>query len=438
MSEFSELYRAHVATLVDRTSKALEAAGFERVVIYAGDLAPQSRFDDLEHPFRAVPAYAHWVPWAWPGSALVLEKGRAAKLYARARTDFWEKLEAPHAELVRSAIEVEEITDLAPVREVARKPRSAFVGEPTEIGRELGFDETDINDPGLVEQLHELRVRKTPYEVETLAGANRRAVRGHRAIEAAFRAGERSELKLHLAYLSAIEQDDAETPYKNIVALGEAAAVLHHHHYGTRPQAPSLLVDAGASMRGYGADITRTYVVDGDSSGFGPLIEAMERLQRDVIARIEVGLGYEALHDYAHVLLGKVLVEAGLVRCSPEAAVELGITRVFLPHGLGHALGVQVHDVGCRKVAPRPENAFLRNTRTIEAGQVFTIEPGLYFIDALLEPLRTGPTSEAMVWDAIDPLRPYGGIRIEDNVYVLDAEAPPRIRNLTRDAFSRV
>ncbi|MEO8549921.1 MAG: M24 family metallopeptidase, partial [Kofleriaceae bacterium] len=101
--------------------------------------------------------------------------------------------------------------------------------------------------------------------------------------------------------------------------------------------------------------------------------------------------------------------------------------------GLGHSLGVCVHDVGMKLVPPRSENKFLRNTSTIEVGQVFTIEPGLYFIDGLLAPLReVAPLAGLLDWGAIDELRPFGGIRIEDNV-VVRADG---VRNLTREAFA--
>jgi Xaa-Pro dipeptidase len=111
--------------------------------------------------------------------------------------------------------------------------------------------------------------------------------------------------------------------------------------------------------------------------------------------------------------------------------VASGVTRVLFPHGLGHSLGVQVHDVGCRLTPPRAENPFLRNTSTIEVGQVFTIEPGCYFIPSLLERLQTGPVASRVSWSAIDTLRRFGGVRIEDDVAVVEGG----IRNLTRESW---
>jgi len=112
--------------------------------------------------------------------------------------------------------------------------------------------------------------------------------------------------------------------------------------------------------------------------------------------------------------------------------VARDVTRALFPHGLGHSLGVVTHDVGMRERSPRPDNRFLRNTSTIEVGQVFTIEPGFYVIDALVEPLRRDDRAGLVNWSAIDALRPYGGIRIEDNVAVVEGGT----WNLTRDAFA--
>lgn len=94
-----------------------------------------------------------------------------------------------------------------------------------------------------------------------------------------------------------------------------------------------------------------------------------------------------------------------------------------------------MHDVGCRLTEPRPENKFLRNTRTIAPGQVFTIEPGLYFIDALLAEARAGAHADSLDWALVDALRPFGGIRVEDNVVVLPEGSAENVRNLTREAF---
>nr|XP_061810420.1 xaa-Pro dipeptidase-like [Nerophis lumbriciformis] len=300
----------------------------------------------------------------------------------------------------------------------------AFIGHEAKAAEDFGAKV--FNPEGLIERLHDRRTLKTPYEITCMAAASELAVKGHLASRDAFYAGETSELAIHLAYLSATELDDPQTPYKNIVALNDAAAILHHIHYRKVDSCRSLLIDAGGAHRGYCSDITRTYAAKSEPA-FGALVERMDVLQQKLLERIEVGMPYEALHDASHEMMGALVVEAGLFNGSAEAAVSTGVTRKLFPHGLGHSLGVQVHDVGMKKTAPREDNPYLRNTSTITAGQVFTVEPGLYFIDSFLADLKA--MDAPMNWDTIEALKPCGGIRIEDNILVLDNG----IRNLTRE-----
>jgi Xaa-Pro dipeptidase len=123
----------------------------------------------------------------------------------------------------------------------------------------------------------------------------------------------------------------------------------------------------------------------------------------------------------------------------PESALESGVTRAFFPHGLGHSIGLQVHDVGGfagndrGDTVPRPEgHPYLRMTRTLEPGMVVTIEPGLYFIEMLLAELRDQPVARDIDWNKVEAFTQYGGIRIEDDVACTDGEP----ENLTRDAWS--
>jgi Xaa-Pro dipeptidase len=196
-------------------------------------------------------------------------------------------------------------------------------------------------------------------------------------------------------------------------------------------------VDAGATVAGYASDITRT--TPAEPGPFADLVDAVEALQLALCDRVRAGIAFPELHREAHAGLGRVLAEAGLVRCSPEAAVEAGITLKFLPHGLGHLIGAQVHDVGGRlagpdgsETAPPDDFPTLRTTRTLETDMVVTIEPGLYFIPSLLGELRESKAGGEVDWSAVEALVPFGGIRIEDDVRVL-AEGH---ENLTRPAMA--
>ncbi len=306
--------------------------------------------------------------------------------------------------------------------------------DATAVSGRLGIDYDAVNPPELLTALDDLRARKSPCEVHCVDEANRIAARGHRAVADAFFAGESTEFELHLLYLRTTRQDDVETPYKNIVALGHNAAILHHIHYVKEPHgrdAESLLLDAGASYLGYTSDVTRTYTrgTGATRDAFDALIARMGTLQQTLCQSARPGQPYEALHDEAHRLLGDVLVETGLVKSgSGEAAVGSGLTRKFFPHGLGHSLGLQCHDVGCAAVRPRADNPFLRNTTVITEGQLFTIEPGVYFIDDLMAEARAATMGRDVDWKLCDELASYGGIRIEDDLVVRAAG----LENLTR------
>jgi Xaa-Pro dipeptidase len=265
--------------------------------------------------------------------------------------------------------------------------------------------------------------------------------RAHRAAEKAFRAGE-SEFGIHMAYLAAANQIDAELPYASIVGLNEHGAVLHYTNFDrTAPkQSRSFLIDAGASASGYASDITRTYAAKGHAE-FQALICSVEEAQQGFVSKVKAGQSYPELHIHAHHVLADVLREHGVIRMSAESAVQSGVTSAFFPHGLGHPIGLQVHDVAGFQVDEsggnirRPDgHPYLRMTRVLEPGMVVTIEPGLYFIDMLLEELRSKPAAKDIDWAKVDAFRPYGGIRIEDDVLCTNGEP----ENLTRDAFAQV
>jgi Xaa-Pro dipeptidase len=345
--------------------------------------------------------------------------------------DYWETQPAAESDHFWASFEVVEVKpghagDALPGGKVAVITRDPGTSPPG-----------TVNPPALVAALDLLRTRKTAYEIDCLAEASRRAVRGHKRAAEVFRGGfPTSELDIHLAYLAATEQDDAWTPYKNIVALGAHAATLHYVDYKRQrvDGDTSLLVDAGARYLGYNSDVTRTHV-RGDGAPakrFGELLAHLEALQQEIIRRVRPGLAYEDLHDDSHRLLAVALRELGIGRGSADELVDKGVTRALFPHGLGHSLGITVHDVGMKPRPPRPENKYLRTTAVIEVGQVFTIEPGIYVIDPLLAPLQADARNGLVDWAAIAELRPFGGIRIEDNVLV-DTHGT---RNLTREAFA--
>ena len=269
--------------------------------------------------------------------------------------------------------------------------------------------------------------------------ATRKGVRAHRTAERAFRAGA-SEFGIHLAYCQAAGQDAAELPYGNIVALNEHGAVLHYTELGRVAPQPSrsFLIDAGASHGGYACDITRTYASDSGGE-FQAMIDAVDAAQLKMCDQVRAGADYKQLHLDAHMALAGILHDFGVITVEPQTAVETGVSSAFFPHGIGHGIGLQVHDVAgfaasdAGGTIPKPEgHPYLRLTRELVPGMAVTIEPGLYFIDMLLEELKEKSLGASVNWDRVAQFRPYGGIRIEDDVVCTDGDPI----NLTREGFA--
>jgi Xaa-Pro dipeptidase len=432
------LHRHHVAELQARYEEALRAASLDAVVIHSGSLRKRSEFDDQYWPLRPVPHFQHWAPLAQPDCAIIVELGKKPRLAWLKAFDFWEAPYAPETDHFTSSFDIAEIQRVEQVKELAAGAgdrRVAFVGEDASRAVLWGIDQ--LNPPALMKALDALRTTKTAYEVLCLEEANRRAAKGHAAVLDAFRSGAASELDLHLLYLRATAQDDPETPYKNIVAQNSHASTLHHVSYAKHPSsapAQSLLLDAGAAYQGYCSDVTRTWVkgTGATASAFGALVAGVSAMQQRLCAAVAVGNAYEKLHDESHRQVAGILRDVGIAKLSEDELVTRGITRAFYPHGLGHSLGLQCHDVGCALLKPRADNPFLRNTSVIEVGQVFTIEPGIYFIEPLLAPVRAKESS-GIDWTLVGEMAALGGVRIEDDVVVTGGQT--RIRNLTREVL---
>ncbi len=426
-------YRDHIAWLGREYGRVLQESGFDGVVIHSGAAKQRSIFDDQFWPLRPVPHFHHWLPLETARSALLVEAGKKPTLFWFNVVDFWEAARKPESDHFWTAFDVQQVKEPAAIRALLPKGRKlAFIGEEPSDCTLWGLPDSACNAAPLVQRLDALRVTKTPYELLCLREANRRAAVGHRAVIDAFKNGEWSELELHLTYLHATQQDDAETPYKNIVALGHHSATLHHVTYGReKSPAQTLLLDAGAKFLGYDSDITRTAVKGGGAaaSSFAQLVTGLERMQQRLCASAALGRPYQELHNQSHELLAPLLREVGLAKGSDAELVATGVTRKFLPHGLGHSLGLQTHDVGCRNTQPEARNPWLRNTTAITTGQVFTVEPGIYFIDHLLEELRASPAGATVDWKLVEALKPFGGVRVEDDLFVLAGG----VENVTRE-----
>ncbi len=433
----SALYPAHLVEIEQRSADALAACGRDTLAVAAG--LPHGWFlDDQDYPFKTNPHFLHWLPLIdAPGSWIVHTPGSKPKLIFLQPHDYWHVIPAAPAGYWTDHFDIVTIRKPDEARAYLPKDpaRCAIVGEANAAVGDFAPD----NPAAALHLLHYRRAFKTPYEISMMRVASRIGVHGHRAAEKAFRDG-LSEFDIHCRYLEATRLAESQLPYGNIIALDTHCAVLHYMHYDRNPpvHAHSFLIDAGGQFHGYASDITRTHAAP-DAGEFQALIDAVESAQQGFCARVRAGQSYPELHVHAHHVLMQAMRDQGFVTCSPEAAVAEGISATFFPHGLGHLIGLQVHDVaGCVRdeagnALPKPAgHPYLRLTRTLEPGMVVTIEPGLYFIDMLLAQLQAKPAAKHVAWDKVDAFRKYGGIRIEDDVACTDGDP----LNLTREAFA--
>ncbi len=430
--ELDGLFSNHVARLQAETEKALGEAGLDSLVLSSG--VPFTFFaDDRDAPFEPIPHFAHWCPLTGPRHILHVVPGRRPRVIRYAPADYWYEQGGVTEDFWLPALDLEEAGTLEAVWERLGQPkRAAYVGDETERARAAGLAP---NPRELVSRLDWVRSYKDDYEIHCLEQATELGARGHRAAREAFAAGA-SELEIHQAFVRGVGTTEAKLPYTTIVALDEKGATLHYESKRSVGSGSVLLLDAGAQVHRYASDITRTTTAASCNPRLAEIAAAMDVLEQELVRASAPGRPYLEVHLDAHRGIARILSEHGLVKATAEEAFEKGLTHPFFPHGIGHHLGIQVHDVAGRQAdpegtsAPPPkEHPFLRNTRTIEPGHVFTIEPGLYFIPMLLRPVRRGSDASAFDWQTIDALTPLGGVRVEDNVVVTDSGP----RNLTRE-----
>ncbi|SUG50445.1 proline dipeptidase [Salmonella enterica subsp. arizonae] len=422
MESLAALYKNHIVTLQERTRDVLARFKLDALLIHSGELF-NVFLDDHPYPFKVNPQFKAWVPVTQvPNCWLLVDGVNKPKLWFYLPVDYWHNVEPLPTSFWTEEIEVVALpkADGIGSQLPAARGNIGYIGPAPERALQLDIAANNINPKGVIDYLHYYRAYKTDYELACMREAQKMAVSGHHAAEEAFRSG-MSEFDINLAYLTATGHRDTDVPYSNIVALNEHAAVLHYTKLDH--QAPSemrsFLLDAGAEYNGYAADLTRTWSAKNDND-YAQLVKDVNDEQLALIATMKAGISYVDYHIQFHQRIAKLLRKHQIITdMSEEAMVENDLTGPFMPHGIGHPLGLQVHDVagfmqddsGTHLAAPS-KYPYLRCTRVLQPRMVLTIEPGIYFIESLLAPWREGPFSKHFNWQKIEALKPFGGIRI--------------------------
>ena len=441
-TDSSKHYGDHIAKLRRSYESSLThvnsengAIGIEGVLIHSGS---EARYfsDDRIIPFQAYGHFLHWLPVNRPDQFVYIAPGQQAIYFQVVPRDFWYDQAITTESSWAEQFHIIRLISKSDLDKHLPNARIAYLGAEPEFADSIGIDAELINPGALLAYLDFQRAIKTGYELVQLREANRVGLLGHAAARESFLLGA-SEYDIHMAFLNTCGILEEQSPYTNIVALDEKSAILHYQHKRRDSAQASqvLLIDAGCRVNGYGSDITRTSIKKTAHTVFKSLLTGMEKLQQELVCRIKPGMAYQDLHDAALAGVADLLVEHDLCRQPPAALIDQKLPQLFMPHGVGHLLGIQVHDVGGQQkdiaggnAPPAEHSPALRNTRVMKPNMVFTVEPGLYFIPLLLEAERNQARGEFINWELIDELYPCGGIRVEDNVRVTEQG----VENLSR------
>ena len=299
-------------------------------------------------------------------------------------------------------------------------------GRPT---AQLGVPRPDIPlDPALNacirEHFQHARRPKDHHEIELIRAACSASAAGFARLRNLIRPDitERAlQIELEAEFFRA---GGTRTGYGTIVGTGSNSAVLHFAPSERRTRSGDfVLVDAGAAIGRYTADVTRTYVVDVPSPFQRDLHQVVLSAQERAITRCVPGAEWTDIHLACAVDLVAGLVAMGVMHGNPSALVEQEAHTLFFPHGLGHMVGLGVRDASGlaigRTKSPRPSLRTLRMDLPLAPGFVVTIEPGLYFIPPLLQdPARRAAFRDCVNWTLVDQHLDLGGVRIEDNILI--------------------
>jgi Xaa-Pro aminopeptidase len=269
------------------------------------------------------------------------------------------------------------------------------------------------------------RRAKDQVELERMRAAARASAAGYEAARRAIKVGatERGiQIEMEAEFF---RHGGQHTAYDSIVASGPNSAVLHFLPTGRVLQpGDAVLIDAGAEVGRYVSDITRTYRVPGGDAGFfRELYAIVLEVLVQAIPLCTAGREWRDIHFDAARRITAGLVELGLLYGAIDTLVERDAHALFFPHGLGHMVGLGVRDasgyVPGRARSTRPGLTNLRTDLPLEVGYAMTVEPGIYFIPALLRDAELRKKHRDVVaWDKVDRLMDFGGVRIEDNVVV--------------------
>ncbi|MBI2027029.1 MAG: aminopeptidase P family protein [Deltaproteobacteria bacterium] len=378
------------------------------------------RNSDVDYPFRQDSNFLYLTGIEAPGYAFILIPKTNEYLL------FIPKINTHHR------VWIGNIPDLAESKKIYGADKIFYFDEYEKQLHLLSkkFDKTfSPQSPEFLSALSELRFVKSKEELKLMKEAARISSKAHLVARKYARPG-LFEYQVQAQLEKVMLEEGARLlAYPSIVGTGKNSAVLHYHANSSKLQKGELLlIDAGAEVHGYASDITRTFPVSGQwTTKQKDIYDVVQNAQKKSISSVRSGVKFRDVHKISALTILEGLTSLGLLKGRSDELLERGVDRLFYPHGIGHALGLDVHDV-----VPLPKNSeshkikkpgsLLRLDRALVENAVVTVEPGIYFIPALLQdPSKRKKYQDCVQWNKVDKYLNFGGIRIEDDVIVTKA-----------------
>ncbi len=445
---------------------ALAAAlGGQTAVFFAGGLRARN-YPANVYPYRADSHFLYLTGAPIPDAVLVVGGGRS-ELFVVPKDDddaLWHG-STPSTETVRKATGVDAVRPLADLADaiatghdpgtlpsadpMTRAKQCRLLGRTWDPTTHVRVGNLDAPDLAIADAMIGLRLTHDAGALEMIRGAVEATTAAHLAGMAVTRPG-LLEHDVRATMEAELLGRGCEPAYGSIVTVhGE---VLHNTAYQHR-LGPSdmVLADLGGEHHGWASDVTRTWPVQGKySSTQRALYEIVLQAEKEAIAKVRPGTRYRDVHLQASLVLARGMVDEGILNGDPEGLVERGAHALLFPHGVGHLLGLDVHDMedlgdraGYAHGRTRSEQfglGYLRLDRDLQPGMVVTIEPGLYVVPAILDSERiAGPfvADGTLNKEALARFADVRGIRIEDDVLctqgepeVLTADIPKEVADV--------
>lgn len=327
-----------------------------------------------------------------------------------------------------------------------------------QVNRPLGVPSTAVNNTLLKLAIDEARVKKDAYELALIKHANKISAAAHNAVLRCARRMQNECEAMALFEAVCLANGATGQAYPGIYASGRSASTLHYvrnnaslvkatNPQGTVEKPQILLVDAGCEFRCYASDITRVVPLAGSEEGSTPQFskEAREiyslvlRMQKECMDLIRPGVHWDDIHTHAHRVLIEGFLYLGIFRntSTVDEILHNRTSCAFLPHGLGHWIGMDTHDTGGKANYSDPDPMFrwLRVRRELVTDAVITVEPGVYFCPFIIDSYLAQEKHKRYIdEEVLDRYWPVGGIRIEDDIVVCEEGG----RSLSLDAVKEL